>query len=65
MSNYSYINGKIYTAMKKEYVKPEIIETILLHENLMLATSETMADDSVVLSNGRRGKWGNLWYDEE
>lgn len=51
--------------MKKKYVKPEIIETTLLNESLMLTASETLADDSDALSNSRRGKWGNLWYDEE
>lgn len=50
--------------MKKNYIKPEMVETFLLKENLMLNTSGD-ADDSEVLSNGRRGKWGNLWDDED
>lgn len=51
--------------MKKNYIKPEMVETFLLKENLMLSTSDTPADESGALGNGRRGKWGNLWDDED
>lgn len=51
--------------MKKNYIKPEMVETILLKENLMLVASDTPADNSDVLGTGRRGKWGNLWADED
>lgn len=47
--------------MKKEYIKPEMEETLIESEVLMLSASNGPADDSEVLSNGRRGTWGNLW----
>lgn len=58
---------------KKEYIKPEA-EELLIDTVQMIATSigisgdddgEREADDSDVLVNQRRGKWGNLWYKED
>ena len=53
---------------KKEYIKPEV-EVIDLEPSQVLATSsievkpgESGADQ---LSNDRRGKWGDLWADDE
>ncbi|MBP5322930.1 MAG: hypothetical protein J6Y84_03950 [Bacteroidaceae bacterium] len=52
--------------MKKEYIKPEMLDEILLTESLMLGGSDTPATDNPDddLSNGRRGRWGNLWDEE-
>ena len=56
---------------KKTYIKPEI-EVIEMDTTSMIAAS---AEDIPVggggtgggeaLSNGRRGKWGDLWYQGE
>ena len=52
---------------KKEYIKPEI-EVVNLEVVEMIATSlqfnETGGKEES-LSNGRRGKWGDLWYQGE
>lgn len=58
---------------KKEYIKPEAEITLLEVQAQMMTTSpltqpnvgEGEADDSDVLVNQRRGKWGDLWYQEE
>ena len=53
---------------KKEYIKPEA-EELLIDTVQMIATSldvsDDEADESPVLVNQRRGKWGNLWYKED
>lgn len=64
---------KIKTMNKKEYIKPEAEITLLEVQAQMMTTSpltqpnvgEGEADDSDVLVNQRRGKWGDLWYQEE
>lgn len=58
---------------KKEYIKPETEITLLEVQAQMMTTSpltqpnvgEGEADNSDVLVNQRRGKWGDLWYQEE
>ena len=56
---------------KKEYIKPEV-EVIELDPTSMIAASASnipIGGDGngggEALSNGRRGKWGNLWADDE
>ena len=56
---------------KKEYIKPEI-EVIEIESVEMIASSLVFNDENVntstpgiQLSNGRRGKWGDLWYQGE
>lgn len=53
--------------MKQSYIKPELKEKNILLCSMMassdLYSSDKEADDSEVLSNGRRGEWGNLWVD--
>ena len=52
---------------KKEYIAPatEIAEIEMIS---MIATSvgvsDEETDDDAVMSNGRRGEWGNLWADK-
>ena len=53
---------------KKSYIKPAMEITLLEGEVLMQTASapgivEGEATDGEVLSNGRRGTWGNLWDD--
>ena len=55
---------------KKVYIKPEIEVMALEAEAQMMTTSPGTppgfggeASDGEVLSNGRRGTWGNLWAD--
>ncbi len=56
---------------KKEYIKPQIEVLALEAEAQMMTTSPNTrpgfgggeASDGEVLSNGRRGTWGNLWAD--
>ena len=54
----------------KQYTKPATtIEYLLPESNLMSASLKVYNDDLKVvnngLSNGRRGTWGDLWYDGE
>ena len=53
---------------KKEYIKPEI-EVVEIESVEMIAGSLVFNDKEVdtgsQLSNGRRGKWGDLWYQGE
>ena len=59
---------------KKEYIKPEV-EVIELDPTSMIAASapnigivdpnDPNGSGAEILSNGRRGKWGNLWADDE
>lgn len=56
---------------KKAYIRPEIEVMALEAEAQMMTTSPGtqpgfgggFAGDGEVLSNGRRGTWGNLWAD--
>ena len=56
---------------KKEYIKPETEVVELELESLMLSASNKVdiSDDTTEedawMSNGRRGKWGDLWATEE
>ena len=55
--------------MKKEYIKPEMEVMVIDVQSQMMTTSPGTepgfgsgdADDSEVLSTGRRGSWGDLW----
>ena len=56
---------------KKTYIKPEI-EVVEIESVEMMAGSLVFNDGNVntstpgtQLSNGRRGKWGDLWYQGE
>ena len=55
---------------KKEYIKPETEVVELELESLMLSASNKVdiSDDTTEedawMSNGRRGKWGDLWANE-
>lgn len=53
---------------KKEYVSPsiEVIEMETKEEMLALSVfdDKTADPNEEVLSNKRRGKWGNLWADK-
>lgn len=55
--------------MKQSYIKPEQKEKNILPCSMMtssnLYSSDKEADDSEILSNRRRGSWGNLWMPEE
>lgn len=54
---------------KQEYIKPEIEVVLFEAQSQMMTTSpgtepgfgDIEADDSEVLTNKRRGRWGNLW----
>ncbi|MBR5962947.1 MAG: hypothetical protein IK000_02205 [Bacteroidaceae bacterium] len=51
--------------MKKDYIKPEMVEEVLFTQNFIAASlSDEEADDSQVLGRGRRGSWGNLWDED-
>lgn len=52
--------------MKKEYIKPEMADEILLMESLMgPSLSGGEADENEPAGgNSRRGRWGNLWDEE-
>ena len=55
---------------KKEYIKPEV-EVIDIDSVQMICASnqfditDTTTDKDADLANGRRGKWGDLWYQGE
>lgn len=57
--------------MTKTYIKPEIEVLILEAQTQMMTASPNTppgfgqgeADGSEVLTNDRRGTWGNLWSD--
>ena len=57
---------------KKKYIKPEIeVMAIEAESHMMTASPNTSpgfgegeADGGEVLSNHRRGTWGNLWAEE-
>ena len=59
--------------MKKVYIKPEI-EVLIVEAAEIIATSvpqigiikpgEDGTTGEEILSNKRRGKWGNLWHEE-
>lgn len=52
----------------KPYDKP-VMKTTPLTPSMLMVTSIPFNSDnedaSVAVSNGRRGTWGNLWYDGE
>lgn len=50
--------------MKKEYIKPELMEEVLFTENLMLGLSGEADENEPAGGNSRRGRWGNLWDEE-
>lgn len=57
---------------KKSYIKPEMEEMVVETQQMMTTSpgtepgfGEGEADDSEVLSNGRRGSWGDLWAEKE
>ena len=54
---------------KKKYIAPEMEVIEFETDCLMLALSNTEVDTDQQLSNGyrpgRRGQWGNLWYQGE
>ena len=57
---------------KKEYIKPEIeVMPVEVQSQMMTASPYTPpgfgegdANDSEVLTNRRRGTWGNLWSEK-
>ena len=56
---------------KKAYITPEMevmnIETVDMMATSLLIDGETEVDtskDGTQLGHGRRGTWGNLWYEE-
>lgn len=50
----------------KTYIKPELyIENLQTIDMLALSLKSGEATDGEVLSNGRRGVWGNLWDEGE
>lgn len=55
------MNKKIYIAPAMEIVEIEMV-TMLAASVLV---SDTPTDDDAVMSNRRRGTWGNLWATEE
>ena len=53
---------------KKQYITPqmEIAEIELVTMTAMsVGISDEITDDDAVMSNRRRGTWGNLWADNE
>ena len=55
--------------MKQAYIKP-VLEIFNVQSQQFLASSQLYstskeADDSAVLSTGRRGKWGDFWGEGE
>lgn len=55
---------------KKPYITPEM-EVITIETSHMLTASDSVGvfdkptEDDAVMSNRRRGTWGNLWADDE
>ena len=56
---------------KKTYIKPEMMIEVLESEVLMFSGSlndnpvDTETDQLAIGRGNRRGKWGNLWYEED
>lgn len=57
---------------KRSYIKPNVEEMVIEPQQMMTTSPGTEpgfgkgeADDSEVLSNGRRGSWGDLWAEKE
>ena len=56
---------------KKEYIKPETevveleLESLLLSASNKVDISDEPTDEGAWMSNGRRGKWGDLWCQGE
>lgn len=55
--------------MKQAYIKPALKLTDVQFQHLLassqLYSTSKDADDSAVLSTGRRGKWGDFWGEGE
>ena len=54
--------------MKQNYIKPEVtVEEIAVESMLAASTDRIPVGDSPrpPAANGRRGTWGDLWYEEE
>lgn len=55
--------------MKQAYIKPALKLTDVQFQQLLassqLYSTSKDADDSAVLSTGRRGKWGDFWGEGE
>ena len=55
---------------KKPYINPDM-EVITIETSHMLTASDSVevfdktTEDDAVMSNRRRGSWGNLWDDDE
>lgn len=53
--------------MKQHYVKPEVtVEELAAESMLATSTDRIPVGDEMKPSaaNDRRGKWGNLWYED-
>ena len=63
--------GGLHNMNKKEYVKPSMEIVEVEFESLMLGASnevdvkDEITEEDAWMSNGRRGKWGDLWADNE
>ena len=52
--------------MKKQYIKPAEKEYTVFPTPLMLTVSGGDSEEEIIgNSNGRRGKWGDLWGEDE
>ena len=54
--------------MKQNYIKPEMtVEEIAVESMLAASTDRIPVGDGTKppAANGRRGEWGDLWYEEE
>ena len=50
--------------MKKEYITPSMEVTEIETASLLAASvgvSDDTTDDDAIMTNDRRGDWGNLW----
>ena len=54
--------------MKQVYIKPQIKVLCLEENTIMMSGSVGLGMDetpSIPDARGRRGKWGNLWYESD
>ena len=61
--------GGLHIMKKKQYIAPEVEIAEIEMVSMMAASAPNIGfedgEGGEILSNGRRGKWGNLWSDDE
>ena len=59
MGLFNNMEKKVYIAPQMEVVEMELVA--MLAASKELGVYDTPTEDDAVMSNGRRGKWGDLW----